>query len=177
MPGAVFLSGALCDTEDVFHVHNCAKSLGDQGTFCHVAVQFLSLVRDNLCIQRCGLPYPLPFFFCCDRLHSCVIVCASSRCGGSYRFLHLLWGQTVIGCILEKGQEGLDVSRRGSHPSYASQIGERRVQLRQAGMDTPCLEFPVNRRMPTVCQCVKNPKCSDGQKAYSLGRVQTATTP
>ena len=44
----------------------------------------------------------------------------------------------------KKGQEGLDVSGRGSHPSYANQIGERCAQLRQAGMDTPCLEFPLN---------------------------------
>ena len=39
---------AVCDTKDVFHVHNCAKSFVDQAMFCHVAVQFLSLVRDNL---------------------------------------------------------------------------------------------------------------------------------
>ena len=63
MPGAVFLSGAVCETEDVFQVHNCAKSLVDQAMFCHVAVQFLSLVRDNLCIQRCCVTYPLPFLF------------------------------------------------------------------------------------------------------------------
>ena len=31
----------------------------------------------------------------------------------------------------KKDKEGLDVSRRGSHPSYANQIGERRAQLRQ----------------------------------------------
>ena len=125
------------------------------------------------------VPTPVSFF-CCDRLHTCVFVCVSSRCGVSYRFLHLLSGQTVIGCILKKGQEGLDVSRRGSHPSCANQIGERRAQLRLAGMDTPCLEFPLNGRMPLVCQCVlqtSSPKCSDGQTAYSLGRVQTSMTP
>ena len=72
------------------------------------------------------------------------------------------------------------MSRRGSHPSYANQIGERCAQLRQAGMDTPCLEFPVNGRVPIVCQCVlqtSSPKCSDGQTAYSLGREQTTTIP
>ena len=76
--------------EDVFHVHNCAKRLVDQAMFCHVAVQFLSLVRDNLCIQRCGVTYPLAFLFCCDRLHLCFFVCASSRRGVSYRFWHYL---------------------------------------------------------------------------------------
>ena len=72
------------------------------------------------------------------------------------------------------------MSRRGSHPSYANQVWERRAQLRQAGMDTPCLEFSLNGRMPTVRQCVlqtSSPKCSDGQTTYSLGSVQATTTP
>ena len=103
MPGAVFLPGTVCETEDVLHGHNCAKSLVGQAMFCYVVVQFLSHVRDNLCIQRCGVTYPLAFLFCCDRLHLCVFVYASSRCGVSYCFLHLLEGaQIVIGCILEK---------------------------------------------------------------------------
>ena len=64
--------------------------------FCHVAVQFLSLVRDNLCIQRCGVACPLPFFFCCDRLHGCFFVCASSRCGVSLSLLALFVGPDCI---------------------------------------------------------------------------------
>ena len=72
------------------------------------------------------------------------------------------------------------MSRRGRHPSHVNQIWERRAQLRQAGMDTQCLEFPLNGRMSIVCQCVlqtSSPKCSDCQTACSLGRVQTTTTP
>ena len=61
------------------------------------------------------VPTPVSFF-CCDRLHTCVFVCVSSRCGVSYRFLHLLSGQTVIGCILKKGQEGLDVEPKREPP-------------------------------------------------------------
>ena len=97
----VFYQGRCVRRKTFFHVHNCAKRLVGQSMFCYVTVQFLTLVRDNLCIQRCGVPFPLPFIFCCDRLHLCVFVCASSCCGVSYRFLHLLWDQYVIGCILE----------------------------------------------------------------------------
>ena len=96
------LSRTVCETEDVFSMFTiAAKSLVGQSMFCYVTVQFLTHVRDNLCMQRCAMPFPLPFYFCCDRLHLCVFVCASSRCGVSYRFLHLVWGQIVIGCILE----------------------------------------------------------------------------
>ena len=89
----VFYQGPCVRQKTFFHVHNCAKSLVGQSMFCYVTVQFLTLVRDNLCIQRCGVPFPLPFFFCCDRLHLYVIV-SSSRCGVSCRFLYLLQAST-----------------------------------------------------------------------------------
>ena len=128
LPGAVFLPGTVCETENVFHVHNCAKSLVGQAMFCYVPVQFLSHVRDNLCIQRCGVTYTLPFLFCCDRLLLCVFCLCIFALWCYLLLLAFVGGPGCNWLHFGEGQEGLDVSRRGRHPSYANQIWECRDQ-------------------------------------------------